>query len=95
MNEKHVEHYFVVKWTKRDGFVVDDETLMIWSDDNPLYDPDAEEHGWFAAKPNSKIEKKDLELSEILRSALAKIARKKPTTGTHVKWVRGKKGGKR
>lgn len=89
------EHYFVVKWTKRDGFVVDDETLMIWSDDKPLYDADDEEDGWFAANPNSTIGRKDSELSEILRSALAKIARKKPRTGTHVKWVRGKKGRKR
>lgn len=91
----NAEHYFVVKWTKRDGFVVDDETLMIWSDDKPLYDADADDDGWFAAKPNSTIGRKDSELSEILRSALAKIARKKPTTGTHVKWGRGKKGKKR
>lgn len=75
---KDAEHYFVVRWTKRDGFVLDDSTLMIWSDDKPLYDPNAEEDGWFSAKPNSTVGKKDTELYRLLEAALVKIARRKP-----------------
>jgi len=64
-----VEHYFVVKWTERDGFVLDDETLMIRFDDRPLYEVESVYHdgvmgedGWLRIPKRGKVADRDAEL---------------------------------
>jgi len=80
-----IEHYFVVKWTQRDGFVLDDETLMIRFDDRPLYEvesvnhdkhrlddvPDRCEQGWLRVPRSGKIADRDADLGRRLRRMLS------------------------
>lgn len=80
-----IEHYFVVKWTERDGFVLDDETLMIRFDDRPLYEVESIYHdgvmgeeGWLRVPKKGKIADRDADLSRRLREMLSpKRTRKK------------------
>lgn len=80
-----IEHYFVVKWTERDGFVLDDETLMIRFDDRPLYEVESVYHdgvlgeeGWLHVPKKGKVADRDADLSRRLREMLSpKRPRKK------------------
>jgi len=69
-----VEHYFVVKWTERDGFVLDDDTLMIRFDDRPLYD--VEEDGWIHVPDKGEVGVRDSDLHFRLRNLLSKEGEK-------------------
>jgi len=73
-----VEHYFVVKWTERDGFVLDDETLMIRFDDRPLYEVESIYHdgvmgedGWLRVPKKGKVADRDADLGRRLRRMLS------------------------
>jgi len=73
-----IEHYFVVKWTERDGFVLDDETLMIRFDDRPLYEVESVYHdgvlgeqGWLRVPKKGKVADRDADLGRRLRRMLS------------------------
>jgi len=73
-----IEHYFVVKWTEREGFVLDDETLMIRFDDRPLYEVESVYHdgvmgedGWLRVPGKGKVADRDADLGRRLRKLLS------------------------
>jgi len=79
-----IEHYFVVKWTERDGFVLDDDTLMIRFDDRPLYEVESVYHdgvlgeqGWCRVPKRGKVADRDADLGRRLRRMLSTKKKRK------------------
>lgn len=70
-----IEHYFVVKWTERDGFVLDDDTLMVRFDDRPLYE--VEEDDWVRVPEKGKVGVRDSDLHSSLSEKLEEMRRER------------------